>query len=436
MTFTFALETLGCKVNQYESSHIIETLEKAGHRRVAFRDVAEVYVVHSCAVTSKAGFQTRQLLRRAARLQPSARVAVIGCDAQVDSERLAGEGLATHVLGAEEKYDLLRWLDAPGSFDAPVVAAGDPRGLRTFRLLPVEGLLTDRARAFLKVQDGCDAFCSYCIVPHARGRSRSLPAGEVRAEMDRLLAVGRREVVLTGVHLGQWGRDLEPPGDLAGLLLSLREGALPPRIRLSSLEPVEWTPGVLDVLEAMPEICPHFHVPLQSGDDEILGRMGRPYNAALYRDLLFTLRRLYPRAALGADVLVGFPGETEAHFRNTYELMRELPLNYFHVFPYSPRPGTPAADWPGRLAGGEMKRRAGALRDLGARKRRAFHEGLIGEWVEVLVETEPEPGVWKGTSENYLSVRFRAARPLAPGALARVRLLQADREGLWGELDA
>jgi threonylcarbamoyladenosine tRNA methylthiotransferase MtaB len=436
MSRTFALETLGCKVNQYESSYLIEVLRDAGYEQVSFRDRADVYVVHSCAVTSKAGFQTRQLLRRAARANPQARIAAIGCDAQIETERLADERLATHILGTEEKYNLLHWLETPGSLSAPFCAAGDSRLLNECRLLPVNGMLSGRARAVLKVQDGCDAFCSYCIVPYTRGRSRSLPAAEVRAQMDRLLASGYREIVLTGIHLGQWGRDLNPPMSLAQLLQLLGQRSLPARMRLSSLESVEWSAELLETIRMLPGVCPHFHIPLQSGDGEILERMHRPYTPGQYAEVIHALSRLFPQAALGADIMVGFPGETERHFQNTYELVRDLPLTYFHVFPFSPRPGTPAAEWPGCVAGAEMKRRALLLRELSAGKKRLFQERFLGEWLDVLVEGEERRNLWKGTSDNYLQVHFTANRPLLSGAVVRVRPCRMEPTALLGEMDA
>jgi threonylcarbamoyladenosine tRNA methylthiotransferase MtaB len=422
---TAALETLGCKVNQYESAYFAEILKEAGFSLVPFRERADLYIVHSCAVTSRAACQTRQLLRRARRLNPDARIAALGCDAQLEPERLAADRLATHILGTEEKFDLLQWLSRPGAPDAPLLRAADACQIDKFRVLPVAGTHSGRARASLKIQDGCDASCSYCIVPTTRGRSRSLPPSEVRIQLDRLLASGYREVVLTGIHLGQWGKGLDPPSDLPALLEFLREGKLPARLRLSSLEPGEWTPRLTDALLALPAICPHFHIPLQSGDSEILHRMNRPYDSPRYRELILALHGLFPRAALGADILAGFPGETARHFQNTLDLLEGLPLAYLHVFPFSPRPGAPAAAWPGRATGEELKRRTLALRELGLRKRRAFENRFLGDWLEVLVEEEVKPGWWKGTSENYIQVGFPAASPMAPGALVRVRALSA-----------
>jgi threonylcarbamoyladenosine tRNA methylthiotransferase MtaB len=430
---TVALETLGCKVNQYESSHFLDSIREAGWQAVSFRDRADVYIVHSCAVTSKAGFQTRQLLRRAQRINPEAKVALIGCNAQLDADRIADARLATHIIGNNEKFELLRWLKEPGGFSDPFRILSDPRGYGELKPLPVTRMHSARARAFLKVQDGCDTFCSYCIVPYTRGRSRSLAADEVCRQMERFLTYGYREVVLTGIHLGQWGKDLPSPRDLFDLLTRLAEGPLPPRIRLSSLEPMEWSERILGQLHSWPWICPHFHVPLQSGDEEILKRMHRPYTPRRYAEVIEELHRLFPDAALGADVMVGFPGESDRHFRNTFELIESLPLTYLHVFPFSPRPGTLAARWPQRATGGELKRRAQALQALGGRKREAFRNRFLGRRVEVLVETEVKPGWWQGTSHNYLQVRFSCAHLPASGSIETVHLTRLTEKGLTGQ---
>jgi threonylcarbamoyladenosine tRNA methylthiotransferase MtaB len=291
-----------------------------------------------------------------------------------------------------------------------------------------------RARAVLKLQDGCDAFCSYCVVPFTRGKSRSLPPEQVRIQMDRFLNHGYREVVLTGIHLGQWGKDLDPPWDLSALLEELDKRSLPPRVRLSSLEPMEWTGGLLECLPAREWICPHFHVPLQSGDNEILERMHRPYNSQQYAELIRELHFLFPEAALGADVLVGFPGETERHFHNTFQLIRELPLSYLHVFPFSPRPGTLAARWPDRVTGKELKRRVHQFLELSARKRQSFRKQFLGRELEVLVETRVKPGWWQGTTRNYLQIVFPAPDDLPQGTLVKVHLLHESKEGLIGEM--
>jgi len=429
MTTTVALETLGCKVNQYESSYFLEVLKEAGYRLVSFRDPADIYVVHGCAVTARATFQTRQLLRRAQRHNSEAIIVSAGCQAHLEPERIAEELLATHILDNNHKFDLVHWLRAPGSLSHPLRATDNSHNSNTFRSLPIGSIHSGRARAFLKVQDGCDAFCSYCVVPYVRGNSRSLPQDEVRMQLDRFLAQGYQEVVLTGIHLGQWGKDLAPEQDLDALLTSLNQGRLPNRVRLSSLEPMEWSDALMKHLPRWEWVCPHFHIPLQSGDAAILERMRRPYTPHQYAERIMELHRLSPHAALGADVLVGFPGETEKQFANTFRLINQLPLTYLHVFPFSPRPGTPAASMPGRVPSQELKRRVKALRDLSSQKKRTFQMGLLGQCVEVLAETEIETGWWQGTSENYLRVVFPAPGSFQQRVIVRVKLLELTEKG-------
>jgi threonylcarbamoyladenosine tRNA methylthiotransferase MtaB len=437
MTRTVALHTLGCKVNQYESSYLLETLRQAGYGAVSFREAADLYVVHSCAVTGKAALETRQLLRRAQRLNPGATIVVAGCDAQIEADRLAEQKLATHILGSMEKFDLPRWLEVDGSLARPCRAVSDSRRYSAFRTLPVTRMAAGRTRAFLKIQDGCDGFCSYCIVPYSRGRSRSLALPEVLDQMARFRRCGYREMVLSGIHLGQWGKDLQPALGLVDLLKALEQEPNLDRLRFSSLETLEWSAELLQRLPSWSTVCHHFHIPLQSGDGEILKRMGRPYTVRQFAELIQALHALFPHAALGTDILVGFPGETEHHFRHTLELVQRLPLSYLHVFPYSPRPGTAAEKWPGRAVGDELKRRTQVLRNLGMEKRFNFQQTFLGQTVEVLVE-EPiagQPGRHHGMSHNYLRVNFSAPQTVAPGSLVHVKLTRIEKAGLGGELN-
>ncbi|MGO9019330.1 MAG: tRNA (N(6)-L-threonylcarbamoyladenosine(37)-C(2))-methylthiotransferase MtaB [Syntrophobacteraceae bacterium] len=431
---TVALETLGCKVNQYESSYFLEVLQQAGYRPVPFRERADIYIVHSCAVTAKAGFQTRQLLRRARRANPDAMVVAAGCYAQLEGNRIAHERLATHILGNPGKFNLLDWLNRPGSFEEPCIALDRaPRSCSEFEILPVSRMHTGRTRAMLKIQDGCDSFCSYCVVPHVRGRSRSLPARLVQAQMEELLGAGYQEIVLTGIHLGKWGKDLEPELSLSHLLEKMNSNHHPARLRLSSLEPEEFDSGLLGVISSAPWICRHFHIPLQSGDPEILARMRRGYNPQNYADLVARIHADFPHAAIGADVLTGFPGESEKQFENTLEFIEDLPLSYLHVFPFSPRPGAAAATFPGRIEGRELKRRATVLQALSKRKKRAFREKFIGKPLEVLIQTEVQPGLWEGLSDNYIRVLFPPSEGSCPGKLTWVKAAGFKNEDLEGE---
>lgn len=432
---TVAIETLGCKVNQYETSYLLEVLKQAGWTPVSFRERADVYIVHSCAVTAKAGFQTRQLLRRAQRVNPEALVVAAGCYAQLEGHRIAKEMLATHILGNVGKFDLLEWLSRPGSFERPCLALNPaPRSCKEFEILPVSRMHTGRTRAMLKIQDGCDSFCSYCVVPGVRGRSRSLPAGLVHAQLKQLIEAGYREIVLTGIHLGKWGTDLGTEWSLLRLLEKIASGPQPARLRLSSLEPEELGPELIEFISSRPWICRHFHVPLQSADPEILARMRRRYSPEAYAELTARIHYAFPDAAIGTDVLTGFPGESEKQFENTLNFIEGLPFSYLHVFPFSPRPGVPAAAFAGRVQGRELRRRAAVLKALGSQKKRAFREKFIGQPLEVLIEAEVEPGLWGGLSDNYIRVFCPSGKGMRPGNLVRVRAAGFRGEDLEGEV--
>ncbi len=429
---TFAIETLGCKVNQYETSYLIETLIGAGLKQVPFRDRADVYIVHSCAVTAKAGFQSRQLLRRARRANPGALIVAAGCYAQLDAERIAREHLATHILGNSEKFNLGSLLldEKQKAQETRTTGAGSFSG---FKNLPVARMHTGRTRAMLKIQDGCDSFCSYCVVPLVRGRCRSLWPDDALDQMERLVEAGYAEIVLTGIHLGQWGRDLDPPQSLSGLVRAIDSRLHPPRLRLSSLEPMEIDDELIGLISGFSWICPHFHVPLQSGDAEILNRMRRPYGPSEYSALIAKIHRAAPDAAIGADVMVGFPGETERQFENTYELIESLPLSYLHVFPYSRRPGTPAAGFSEQVQGDDLKRRAAALKELGARKKMEFRQKFIGKDLEVIIEKKLGPEMWEGLSGNYISVVVRTENDAGIGESRSGSIVSVRITGFRGE---
>jgi threonylcarbamoyladenosine tRNA methylthiotransferase MtaB len=423
---TAALVTLGCKVNQCETAYLEERLRGAGYGIVPFSRRADLYCINTCAVTSRAAMESRQLVRRALRRNPEARVVAAGCYAQIAPAEIAAVRGVSLILGTGEKLALLEHLAAPVSGATPAVHAGDPSESGTPQSLVLSSF-AGRTRAFLKIQDGCDAFCSYCIVPHARGRSRSIPAALVLEQVERYLAGGFQEIVLTGIHLGQWGRDLEPPRHLISLIHDIFERCPPARLRLSSLEPGEITGEILDLMASEPRLCPHLHVPLQSGDAEILGQMNRTYHPLFYRDLIRDAVTRITGLAVGADVLVGFPGETDACFLNTYGLLESLPLAYLHVFPFSPRPGTPAAVMKGRVPPAVIRTRSALLRELDRAKRLAFMGRFVGTVRPVLLEGRTAvDGGRLGFSDNYLPVLVKS------GDVGENQLVMARFEGIQG----
>lgn len=401
-----ALTTLGCKVNQYESAAIQETLEARGFTIVPFSAAADVYIISTCTVTAVTNYQSRQLIRRARRTNPDALVVVTGCYAQTSPDEIAAIPGVDVIAGNREKEALPALIeDMVLHRSSQLIAVGDIMHARQIAPLRVTRF-PGHTRAFLKIQDGCDAFCSYCIVPYARGPSRSLPAAAVMDGIKTFARAGYREIVLTGIHLGHYGRDLAPAATLLDILEAVEWEKTVERLRLSSIEALEVTDSLIAFMAKAETLCRHLHIPLQSGDDRILELMKRHYETRFFGDLLEKLHRRIPDIAVGIDVMVGFPGEDEEAFTNTRRLIEALPVAYLHVFPYSERPGTEAVKLPGKVAAVDKKRRAEILRTIGKEKRAAFAKGFIGRELAVLVEggREKKQGELTGFSGNYIPV--------------------------------
>ncbi|MHB1398278.1 MAG: tRNA (N(6)-L-threonylcarbamoyladenosine(37)-C(2))-methylthiotransferase MtaB [Trichloromonadaceae bacterium] len=418
MSQTVALATLGCKTNQFESAALEQMLRAAGYTPVPFEQGADLVVVNTCTVTAATDSQSRNLVRRARRLRPDCRVVVTGCYAQVDPAALQAIPGVSLVLGNEEKQDFLRLLQA-GHAEGTALVSENRQALTT-SALPVAAF-AERSRAFVQIQTGCDAFCAYCIIPYARGRSRSVAADAVLAQVAQLVETGYPEIVLTGIHIGQYGADLAPQLTLLQLLRWIVAETGVQRLRLGSLEPTEMSTDLLDWVAQSEIICPHFHIPLQAGDDAVLKRMNRHYTAAQFTELVEQIHRRLPQAAIGLDVIAGFPGETETEFANTLALIEGLPISHLHVFPFSRRPGTPAATMSGQIAAEVIKARAATLRVLGEVKQQAFARRFVGQILEVVVEGQGKGGDSRGLSRNYLPVRFTAAMA-AEGRCSLVRI--------------
>ncbi len=420
-----AFATLGCKVNQYDTA-VMDTALRAECEIVPFAEGADVYVVNSCTVTDRADAESRRLARRARRLNPHGRVVVTGCFAQTSPQRAALPEV-DYVIGVGRLPDILRAVHDQIPAEAGRILVHNLRKAEQVSTLGAE-VFSGQTRAFLKVQEGCDLFCTFCIVPFARGRSRSVEPRRVLAELERLAARGFREVVLTGIHLGGYGKDLTPALGLADLVEMIAEAAPVPRIRLSSIDPPEVTPRLLDLVARSAVLCPHFHVPVQAGADGVLRRMRRLYDSAMVRDVAAEIARVLPHAALGTDVIAGFPGESDGEFAAGFALLEAAPFSYFHVFPYSRRRGTTAAKASGQVWPGTITARAQALRRLGAVKRRAFAERFVGAELDVLVESRRDPGTGAlaGYSRNYARVLLDG-----PAALVNteVRVRAVARQG-------
>lgn len=428
---TVAIVTLGCKTNQFESAAMLEQLATAGYQQVEFESGADLVIVNTCTVTSATDSQSRNLIRRARRLNPAAQIVVTGCYAQIDPGALRSLPGVRLLIGNEEKarlLDLLQTMDPAADGISPEILVSDIRAVATCRPLEIQAF-TQRSRAFVQIQNGCDAFCSYCIIPYARGASRSVAMEQVVAQVESLAAAGYREIVLTGIHIGGYGRDLIPATDLLHLLQVLSKSQFRGRLRLGSIEPTELPEALCQYIMTADWICPHVHIPLQSGADEILRRMNRHYDTDMFEALLQRLQALNPAVAIGLDVICGFPGETEAHFVSTYELLQRLPFSHLHAFPFSRRPGTPAAQMPDQVPAATIKARAARLRELGEEKLRHFSQRFVGGELDMLIEGGISERLRKGTSGNYLPLLLPQAQG-KPGDLIRVTVVEQVADGL------
>jgi threonylcarbamoyladenosine tRNA methylthiotransferase MtaB len=429
-----ALATLGCKVNQFESAAFLSAFAARDVEMVPFAREADVYIVNTCAVTAKAAAHSRRMIRQALRQNPLARLVVTGCYAQIGSQEILGiveQPLC--IIGNGFKHNLVEAALTEQHCDLEMLM-GDISRRAEICPLEVTNFGERRTRAYLKIQDGCNSFCSYCIVPFTRGRSRSQAPAQVLHQARIFAAQGYRELVVTGIHTGTYGHDLKPPTDLVSFLRVLLRKC-PLRYRISSLDPGEITAELLELLASAENLMPHLHIPLQSGDDRILQKMQRRYRGVDFADLVGRIGRILPAAAIGVDVMAGFPGEDDRAFQNTYDLLADLPIAYLHVFPYSKRPGTVAAGLAGQVARPVKAARVALLRDLGVRKQREFYAAHLGEVRTVLVEKNgrrPAAGR-QGFTDNYIPVRFAAGQVVA-NQLVRVRLEQLGAEGVLGAL--
>lgn len=402
---TVAFATLGCKLNQVESQELCGLLEARGYRTVGFDEPAQVYVINTCTVTAKADYSDRQMIRRAIARNPDALIVATGCYAQTDPQAIARIPGVDLIVGHQEKYGLAELLESLEKRAEPLIRVGEIRSARSVPVAPPSRRL-GRSRAFVKIQDGCQHRCAFCIVPYARGPSRSQAPEVVLEQVGQAVQSGSREVVLTGVDMGHYGWDLAPRTTLAALLLRVAEVPGLGRLRLSSILPAYFTPELIDVVTGSSLIAPHLHIPLQSGSDRLLRSMRRPYNTKLYRSLVERLSSAIPDLGLGADVIVGFPGEGEGDFEETLGFIEALPFSYLHVFSYSDRKGTEAVRLQDHLPPQVIAGRSRALRALGREKNLLFRRMFLGRTVEVLLLESRDriTGLLAGLTGNYVEV--------------------------------
>ena len=422
-----AFATLGCKVNQYETESMEGLFVERGYELVAFNEEADVYVINTCSVTQLGEKKSRQLIRRAHRMNPQAIVAVTGCYAQAEADKIREmEGVGV-VIGTRERGRIVDLVEEAMASGQTQNAVGNIMEADVFEDIP----LTERplrTRAFLKIQEGCTNFCTYCIIPYTRGPLRSRPLGSIREETQRLAESGFDEIVLTGIHLGAYGRDLTEDIDLADAAQAVLDAGNVKRLRIGSLESIEVSPKLLTLLKEDGRICHHLHLPLQAGHDTVLKAMNRHYTSAEFKDLLTHLLAEVPDLAISTDIIVGFPGETDEIFEATLDYVKSLPLARMHVFPYSRRKGTPAASYPNQVDEAVKKERAHRMGQLAEKKARAYAETWIGKDVEILVE-RCSGGRIEGLTPQY--IRVYAEGEAEEGTFLTVCPQKTIEEGLW-----
>lgn len=398
-----SFHTLGCRLNFSESGTIAQDFKDRGYEIVEFGEPVDVTFLNTCTVTDKADSTCRNLIRKAHRVSPEGKVIVAGCYAQMESDAISQMQGVDLILGTSEKYKVLEYLDEEEKLAVHIDQVNEFWEAST---TPADS----HTRAFLKIQDGCNYICSYCIIPFARGRSRAMSIEKVIEKAKKLIATGFKEIVLTGVNIGEYEDNTgEKLSDLVQELLDLKGLE---RLRLSSVEPNTIDTKLFKVMQSSPKFLDHFHIPLQSGDDEILKKMRRHYDSTFYTELVTRIKDAFPFAGIGADIIVGYPGETDEQFENTYRFLQQMPITHFHVFPFSMRKGTTAAKEPDHIQHAIKKQRVAKLVELGEKKLLEFSKQNIGRHSQVLFERQDELGFWEGYTTNFIRVKVLSDKNL------------------------
>lgn len=424
---------LGCKVNQYESEAIAELFAEKGYEIVGIDEEADVYVINTCTVTNFGDKKSRQLIRKVKRQNENAIVAVVGCYAQTAPKELMEIAGVNLVIGTKDRAQIVEMVEQYDRANGVENHVSDIMKERVFEPLSIQKL-ANRTRAYLKIQDGCSQYCSYCIIPYARGPIRSREPQEVVAEVKRLAENGFKEVVLTGIHVASYGKDRRDTS-LLDILKQVHEVEGIERIRFSSIEPNVVTEEFAQTMAALPKVCDHFHLSLQSGCDKTLKEMNRKYDTEKYRQAAATLRKYLPKVALTTDIIVGFPGETEEDFRESYAFAEEIGFAKIHVFPYSPKRGTPAAARKDQLLNAVKAERSHTLIQLSDRMAADFLADAVGTDAEVLYERAVGDGIYEGHTTNYMKVHGRSEVDLT-NRICKTHITRAEGEMLFGDVEA
>ena len=427
---TVAFQTLGCKLNFSETSTLARKFVVAGYERVPFETKADVYVINTCSVTDNADKKFKSLARQTRQRNPNAYLIAVGCYAQLKPDELAKEDSVDLVLGAKEKFDIISYLTDLSRPEQTQVHACSIEETDTYVGSYAIG---ERTRAFLKVQDGCDYKCTYCTIPQARGISRSDTLENIISQAKEIVLQNIKEIVLTGVNIGDYGKgefgNKKHEHTFLELVQALDEVEGIDRFRISSIEPNLLSEELINFVAASKRFVPHFHMPLQSGNNEILGQMRRRYQRELYIDRVNQIKSLMPDTCIGVDVIVGFPGESDQHFLDTYSFLVDLPVSYLHVFSYSERPNTPAASMQNQVPKAVRQKRSKMLRGLSAKKRHAFYESQLQKTKTILFEAENKEGYIQGFTENYVKVRM-PWDPALQNQTLKATLSEIDQKGM------
>ena len=426
-----AFTTLGCKVNQFETEAMEGLFKARGYQVVAFDQFADVYVINTCSVTHLGEKKSRQFIRRASRTNPAAIVAVTGCYAQVSPEQIEAIVGVDVIIGTQDRGRVVDLVEEAAASQQPINVVHSIMAAEKFEDIPLLEA-PGRTRAFLKIQEGCTNFCTYCIIPYARGPLRSRPLESVMREVTKFVKAGFKEIVLTGIHLGAYGRDTSGAITLVDVVKAILSITGLIRLRLGSLESIEISDELINVMKLDSRLCRQLHLPLQAGDDTVLSAMNRQYTTAQYRQLIEQIRCDLPDIAISTDIIVGFPGETEAMFTNALTFVDHMKFSKIHIFPYSRRSGTPAADYPEQVPEEIKKHRVQEMQLIADKHARAFQARFIGQQMEILFEGD-KLGIVEGLSSNYIRV-YTAKTNTTMRTLEQVKLEKTYRDGLWGKI--
>lgn len=427
-----AFYTLGCKVNQYETEAMLELFEKKGYEKAETEDYADVYVINTCTVTHMSDRKSRQYIRRVKKKNPNAIIAVVGCYSQVSPEEILSIEEVNLVMGTNDRRKIVEEVEKIDC-TAKVSTVDDIMKVKAFEEIEINKT-NGKTRAFMKIQDGCDRYCSYCIIPYARGRVRSRDLESIVSEVKTLADNGYKEVVLTGIHVASYGKDIKDSDvKLLDVIKSINDIDGIERIRLSSVEPILFTDEFVEAVSSMDKVCPHYHLSLQSGCDETLKRMRRRYDTKEYKAIVDRLRNTIPNVSITTDVIVGFPGETQEEFDKTYEFLKDIELTHMHVFKYSPRKGTPAAVMENQVDPNTKHDRSEKLLELNKVNFKKFGEKMLNKEFKVLFEQKVGHDKYEGLTENYVKVVVQSDKDITEQIL-KVKIKGVKNEFLEGNL--